>query len=141
MCNMEYIKLLLSKFDGKDVSEQVLEYKNHEIPYWYTNIDQKDAVFKLSSSRVPGKYSIVSTKSSMKGLRFGQYRPDTVECVWVGSQFDIQDENIRDILYGDLQNVLAAKVYIDVVELTSKHIFVKQMYAGLKVGADNDKMD
>ena len=132
MYNIKYIKLLLSKFDGNDVAEQLLEYKACKIPDWYTLLDQKDAVFKLSSSRVPDKYSIVSTKSSLKGLRFGQHRPDTVECVWVGSQFDIQDENIKDILYGDLQNALAANVYIDVVELTSRHIFVKQMYTGLK---------
>ena len=141
MYNIKYIKLLLSKFDGNDVAEQLLEYKACKIPDWYTLLDPKDAVFKLSSSRVPNKYLIVTTKSSMKGLRLEQYRPDTIECLWVGYQFDVQDKNIQDVLYGDLQNTLAAKVYIDVKELTAKHRFVKQMYRGLKLGANNAKVD
>lgn len=132
MSNIEYIKLLLAKFDGKDVTKQLRKYQGYKEPPWYAELRPEDAVFKLMSSRVPNEYIVVSTNSSLKGLRLGPYRPDIVECLWVGYKFNIHSVHIESVLYSDLPNALAAKVDIDIEELTAAHRFVKQMYVGVQ---------
>jgi hypothetical protein len=127
--NIEYIKLLLAKIDGKDVEQELRNYVNEAAPYWIEHTTTKDAVLKFSNDRVPDRYTIRSTTSSMKGLRFGQYRPNRVEVVWVGKDFDIKDRHTEAVLYSDLQNVLAAGTYVDeaLLEQLQRHWFVQQI--------------
>ena len=125
--NVEYIKLLLAKFDGQDVAEQLLEYKDEKPPHWYKELQSTDAVFKFSSSLVPDKHVIVSTTFAMRGLRLGERRPNKVECLWVGNDFDFNNKRIEYVLYDEIPHAMTLGVGVDAVKLVHPHWFVKQI--------------
>lgn len=128
MDDIEYVKLLLAKVDGQDVTQELIKYRSNKEPHWFNNVRTKDAVLKFSSSKVPGEYRLRSTNSSVRGLRFGQYRPDRVEVIWVGRDFDIKDKHVQDALYSGMPACLVSNTaHIDIADIVQKYWFAYQL--------------
>lgn len=105
----------------------------------YVHITSKDVVLKLSSSRVPGMCIIKSTKCSFHGVSFKEHRPDTIDVLWMGKDFDCEDKVINEVLYSTVQNCLAIKSKVSMLDLIGKWHFINRMRLGNEINTNTSK--
>ena len=55
-----------------------------------------DAILRFSSSKANNMYDIYKTfRCSLRGVRIKEFRPDIVELVWVGKDFDFNNLKLK----------------------------------------------
>ena len=73
-------------------------------------------IVELRSSNVPGMVITRDNKSSLRGIRIGQYRPDIVRVSYVGKDVEL-NESLREFVY-ELRNVMAVGADLSRLEET-----------------------
>ena len=129
----EYVKRLIDLLDlgEKDRKAELVklakEFKRLNIPEWFRSINiEQDIIVKLSNSNSLGSI-IVNTKNLIIGIRFGTYRPDTVEVLWISKNLDLKQASIKDWLYNKLKPALDKNYNVDLEDLIRRSIFVRSM--------------
>ncbi len=77
-------------------------------------------IVELSSSKVPEKVVTKDNKSSLRGTRIGQYRPDIIRVSHVGKDAQL-NESLREFAY-ELRNVMAVGTDLSRLEETIRTI-------------------
>ena len=129
----EYVKRLIDLLDlgEKDRKAELVklakEFKRLNIPEWFRSINiEQDIIVKLSNSNSLGSI-IVNTKNLIIGIRFGTYRPDTVEVLWISKNLDLKQASIKDWLHNKLKPALDKKYNVDLEDLIRRSIFVRSI--------------
>ena len=73
-------------------------------------------VVELRSSNVPGKVITKDNKSSLRGIRIGIYRPDTIKVSHVGKDVQL-NESLKEFVY-ELGYVMAVWTELSSLEET-----------------------
>lgn len=131
MEDMEYVKLLLAKADGKDVNKELEKYKGFPKPYWFLGVQNTDAVLKFSSSKAPGKYILRLFRDGVRGLRLNQHRPDKVEIIWAGKNFNMESRAAQEIINYLPHTLTTEKRSMNVEDLLKRQLFILRMQEGL----------
>lgn len=129
----EYVKRLIDLLDLSENERKVelaklaKEFKRLNIPDWFRSINiEQDIVVKLSNSNTFGSI-IVNTNSLVRGVRFGTYRPDTVEVLWTSKNLDLKQASIKDWLHNKLQPALDKNCNVALEDLIKRSMFVRNM--------------
>lgn len=87
-----------------------------------------DAIVKFSSSKVNNECIYKTLGCSLRGIRINQFRPDTIELIWVGKDFDFNDKYLTSVLYSDIPNVLAHKANSNItIDFIQRQKFIDDM--------------
>lgn len=129
----EYTRLLINLLDlsGEDYIAELTkidkEFKQIYPPLWFSSINiEHDILIKLSSTNSVGS-AIVNTSSSVRGIRFGTYRPNEVEVLWTSKNLDLKQESIQRWIQSKLKPALDKDYNVDVEDLIKRSIFVRSM--------------
>lgn len=129
----EYIKRLINLMDLGEKERKVelakvaKEFKQLSIPDWFRSVNiEQDIIVKLSNSNNLGS-TIINTSSLILGIRFGTYRPDTVEVLWTSKNLDLKQSSIKAWLYYRLEPALDKNCNVDLENLIKRSMFVRSM--------------
>ena len=87
-----------------------------------------DAIVKFSSSKVSNECVYRTLGCSLRGIRINQFRPDAIELIWVGKDFDFNDKHLTSVLYLDIPNVLTHKANSNItIDLIERQKFIDDM--------------
>lgn len=104
------------------------------------DICDTDAVISFLSSKVNNVYIHTTLASTLRGLRIKEFRPDIVELVWVGKDFDFNNKHLEQILYSDIPNALAMSAKSDItIDLIHRQKFIDDMRRNNESNTDKSK--
>ena len=99
-----------------------------------------DAMVKLSSSRVNNMCLYITLGRLLRGIRIKQFRPDTIELIWVGKDFDFNDKDLRSILYSVIPNVLGPRANSNItIDLIQRQKFIDDMRRNSEINTNTSK--
>lgn len=129
----EYVKKLIDLLDLSENERKIelaklaKEFKRFNIPDWFRSINiEQDILVKLSNSNTFGSI-IVNTNNLVRGIRFGTYRPDTVEVLWTSKNLYLKQESIQRWIHNMLKPALDKNYNVDLEDLIKRSIFVRSM--------------
>ena len=103
------------------------EFKLVYLPDWFCGLNiENDILVKLSSSNSVGS-TIVNTSNSVRGVRFGTYRPNKVEVLWTSKNLDLKQESVQRWIQSKLKPALDKDYNVDLEDLIKRSIFVRSM--------------
>lgn len=100
-----------------------------------------DAILRFSSSKANNMYDIYKTfRCSLRGVRIKEFRPDIVELVWVGKDFDFNSKYLMEVLYSTIPNVLAWPTNSEItIDLIQRQKFIDDLRRGIEINTNTSK--
>lgn len=99
-----------------------------------------DAIIKFSSSKVNNTYIYKTLGCLLRGIRINQFRPDTIELIWVGKDFDFNNKYLTSVIYSDIPNVLAPKANSNItIDLIQRQKFIDDMRRNIESNTNTSK--
>ena len=128
-----YTELLINLLDlgekerKAELAKLHKEFKLVYLPDWFCGLNiENDILVKLSSSNSVGS-TIVNTSNSVRGVRFGTYRPNKVEVLWTSKNLDLKQEGIKGWIQSKLKPALDNGYNVDLEDLIKRSMFVRSM--------------
>ena len=104
------------------------------------DICDTDAIVSFRSSKVNNVYIHTTLANTLMGLRIKEFRPDIVELVWVGKDFDFNNKHLEQILYSDIPNALAMSTRSNItIDLMHRQKFIDDMRRNSESNTNSSK--
>lgn len=104
------------------------------------DICDTDAIVSFRSSKVNNVHIHTTLANTLRGIRIKEFRPDIVELVWVGKDFDFNNKHLEPILYSDIPNALAMSARSNItIDLMHRQKFIDDMRRNSESNTNSSK--
>ena len=118
------------KISNKRVSDVVEELvKQGKTCFNYCGVvDDSDIILGLSKQNVPNITILVSSFSTISGLRIREHRPDSIEVLYIGPKATV-DDSMKEWIHCQLYHSMCKEFKGDIEDMLNKAMFVSKIGA------------